>query len=72
MYSLGWMGPLTRSHSATNSSWASQNAPMASWPNCMAASMSSSVTSSAPASTMEMKSRVPASSRSRSDASRSS
>lgn len=45
----------------------------ASWPNCMAASMSSSVTSSAPASTMEMKSlRVPPSSRSRSEFSRSS
>ena len=34
--------------------WASQNALMASWPNVMAASMSSSEISSAPASTMEM------------------
>ncbi len=65
-------GTVDALHSSTNAGWASQKAAMASWPNSMAASMSSSVTSSAPASTMEMKSRVPASSRSRSEFSRSS
>ena len=65
-------GPLTCSHSATNSSWAWQKAARASWPNFMAASMSSSEISSAPASTIEMKSAEPPSSRSRLEFSRSS
>ena len=58
----------------TEEEWAAMrsNANMASWPNAMAASMSSSEISSAPASSMEMNVAEPASSRSRSELSRSS
>ena len=72
MYSRCWMGPLASSTLAKNFFCSSQKAAMACWPNSMAASMSSSEISSAPASSMEMKSPVPASSRSRSELSRSS
>ena len=49
-----------------------QNAAIASWPNAIAESMSSSLISFAPASSIEMKVAEPASSRSRSELSRSS
>ena len=54
--SATWTGHSTGSMFARSRKrcWASQNAAMASWPNVMAASMSSSEISSAPASTMEM------------------
>ena len=72
MYSRCWMGPLASSTLAKNFFSSSQKAAMASWPKAMAASMSSSEISSAPASSMEMKSDAPPSSRSRSELSRSS
>ena len=48
-HSTGWMFARSRKRCCT-----SQNAAMASWPKAMAASMSCSEISSAPASTMEM------------------
>ena len=71
-YSRTGNGPLTSMHFWKNFFSSSQNAAMASWPNAMAASMSSSEISFAPASSMEMNVADPPSSRSRSELSRSS
>ena len=71
-YSRFGKGPLASSTLAKNFFSSSQKAAIASWPKAMASSMSSSEISLAPASSMEMKVAEPPSSRSRSEASRSS